>query len=134
MSDIGFLSYEYKQAAELAERFEEALTEAKPGQALNRQRRQQLALALRALVDVLDPVRAEHPDPEQTLALPVALVRRLRRHEHDGEPYAQALARLADRLAAWDSKLVADDLSLLHDVAGEAEAEASRARRRLIRR
>ncbi len=136
MSDIGFLSHEYAQASRLAENLEEALAEAElaPQHAISLQRRQRLSLALRSLVDLLEPEQADAPDPGSALALPVTLVRQLRKRQYAGSAYSAAIAGLADRLRDRDAAIENGDVALLRELAGAAETEATRARRRMVRR
>lgn len=133
MSDVGILSYEYEQASRLVSTLEALLERTDGGQG-DRQERMEAARILRALLDLLDPIAAQGGDPDVAMNIPVGLVRRLRETRFEGEPYADALRELLDRLSDREHALADEDIRLLRNVAGATEQEAASVYRRLVRR
>jgi len=129
MSDVGVLSYEYKQAQELTERID-AVLESASERRVDRQRQMELSRLLRGLVDLIDPIAARPEDAGAALAVPVGLARRLRdqRRELQGE-----LSELVRRLREGEA-LEPGEIEILALIKDLSEREASAVFRRMVRR
>jgi hypothetical protein len=129
MSDVGILSFEYKQAQELTERLEAVLAAARE-QTVDRQAEMALARLLRGLVDLIDPLAARPEDAGAALTVPVGLGRRLRDQRRELQV---ELPPLMHRLRNGDA-LEPGDIELLGLIKDLTEREASVVFRRMVRR
>jgi hypothetical protein len=138
MSAVGLRSYEYQRATDLAEKLGRLVerVEADPGGTGHtaRQARLQLALQLDAVAQLLDPLAAEATvHAEDTLRLPVPMLRELRHREIEGRTLQSAMLDTVARLRG-DEALGEDDLELLRTVLATASSEAADAFNRVVRR
>jgi hypothetical protein len=132
MSEVGYLSYQQQRATELAGRLERLLAEFTE-QRLSRQSRERLALSLQALVEVLDPLSTEAPDPQEVLRVPIAVAERLRRDDFHGRSFAVALMDLREHLLDTERQLDSEDRELLARIAATAAATAASTYRQMVR-
>lgn len=129
MSDVGTLSFEYKQAQSLSERID-AVLRATAADCVDRQEQLQLSLLLRGLVQLIDPLGAHPEDAGAALSVPVGLARRLRdQRDQLKDELPDLVVRLRDGM-----ELGVDDVELLTRLKELTEHEASVVFRRMVRR
>jgi hypothetical protein len=133
MSDIGYLSYEYRQTTDLANRLERALAEWEENR-LTLQSRQQLALSLSQLLEMLSPLGDEPPSIQSAVRVPGPLIAALRDRDYAGRPWKEVLEDLSGRLGSREATIAEEDRQLLSAVAGVAETTASDMYRKMVRR
>lgn len=147
MSDLGLLSHQYRELADLARQLKQwavqvrcayhdlpaSETDDAPDLTIAMS---ELAQVTRFLADVVD-LESEGAWPEHWLAnppVPTALVERLRdAHAHDRPLYIRQLTRLAEHLEQGGEALTDRDMSLLDSIVLAAGADANAVFRRLMR-
>jgi hypothetical protein len=147
MSDLGLLSYQYKELAELAQQLKQWAVQVRrayhdlPAPETDEASdlttaMTELARVTRFLGDVIG-LEDEGAWPKHLLAdppVPTVLVERLRdAHAYDRPLYIQQLARLAEHLDEGVGALTDRDMDLLDGIVLAASADANAIFRRLMR-
>jgi hypothetical protein len=129
MSGVGVLSFEYKQAQDLAQRIALVLAAAAHDR-VDRQAQLELARLLRGLAPLLDPLNAHAGDAGAALLVPVGLVQRLRDERRE---LADELPVLMGHLQEGQP-LAPEDVAILELIKDLTERESSVVFRRMVRR
>ncbi len=147
MSDLGLLSHQYKELAELARQLKHWAVQVRrvyhslPAPETHEASdlttaKTELARVARFLADVIN-CEDEGAWPKHWLVappMPTALVERLRdAHAYDRPLYVKQLARLAEHLDQDPEALTDRDMSLLDGIVLAASADANAVFRRLMR-
>lgn len=148
MTDLGLLSHQYQEFAELARRLRQDAAAIKIAfynlpKEESQESEVELAEAMRELAqvseflrDVID-VKDEGKWSEQWVAappIPSAIVERLRdAHENDRPLYVKKIGTLAQHLNGTVADLTEQDMSLIDEIVLAANADATAVFRRLMR-
>lgn len=148
MTDLGLLSHQYQEFAELARRLRQEAAAIKFAfydlpESESPEPKVELTLAMRELAqvseflrDVID-VKDEGKWPEHWLAappIPSVIVERLRdAHENDRPLYRKKIEVLTQHLNGSVAELTEQDMSLIDEIVVAANADATAVFRRLMR-
>jgi hypothetical protein len=133
MSTVGILSFGYQRATDYNNQLKERV-EAVGRQPNNPVARIHLSKQLAGLAAMLEPLAEDTRIPlEQSLSVPVPMLKRLRKTSLDGKRLPVAMKETAERLKGSDALTAADE-KLFEVVLDAAAYEASDAFDRVLRR
>ena len=137
MSTVGLRSFEYQRATDVDQTLRdlvERVSRESEDPAATLQARMRLALQLETLAELLEPLAEDATIPlEQSLLVPVPMLRRLRDTSLNGKHLPVSLKETVKRLKGKD-ELIEDDRELFRIVLDAAAHEASDAFDRVVRR